>query len=141
MRFSTRFILIALMAASPSVAAAQDICGELLAAPAIGDWAEYQASHEGEEDLKLRFAIVGSEQRSGTEMLWFEMAITGAEEDQSTIVKVLVPGYPVEVGEVEKVVMKAGGGPAMKMGTMELVAHGGGAQTAITETPQDMFGS
>ncbi|MGH7564605.1 MAG: hypothetical protein ACREK5_09315 [Gemmatimonadota bacterium] len=203
-----------LLTASPAVVQAQEVCGGYLQAPPVGDWAEYRVSKEGETELGLRFAIVGSEQRNGHEMTWFEMAITPEGEDESTIMKLLVPGYPFGPDGLEEIIMKAGDSPAIRMGgpmlatmrksidenpgfsiveqckamqdageesvtvaagtfhahhyrnadsgtdawlskevpfgmirstdgeyTSELVAHGEGAQTAITETPQDPFGS
>ena len=210
-------LILALLATGVTrvgIAHAQDACGEVLTAPPIGEWAEYQVSKEGEAELELRFAIVGDEQRGGKDLRWFEMAITPEEEDDRTIMKVLVPGYPFEPDGIEEVVIKSGDSPAMKMGgpmlatirssigenpgisileqcqkmesvgeesvtvaagtfqtrhfrdsesggeiwltkelpfgmvkstdgdeyTIELIGHGDGAQTGITETPQDLFG-
>lgn len=203
-----------LLAASPAVVQAQEVCGGYMHAPPVGNWAEYQISKEGEAELQLRFAIVGTEQRDGQEMTWFEMTITPEGEDESTIMKLLVPGYPFEADGLEEIIMKAGNNPAMNMGgpmmsrilesigdnpgisvvekckkmqdlgeeavtvtagtfqaghyrnaetgdeawlsnevpfgmvkskdeeyTSELVAHGEGAETAITETPQSLFGN
>jgi hypothetical protein len=212
MRTSRHLGLVILLAASPAAVQAQEACGGYMHAPPVGDWAEYQISKEGEPEMGLRFAIVGTEQRDGREMQWFEMAITPEDEDNSTIMKLLVPGYPFEPDGLEEIIMKAGDSPAMNMGgpmmstilksigdnpglsvaeeckkmqdvgeesvtvpagtvqarhyqnaesgaevwlsnevpfgmvrstdgeyTSELVAHGEGAQTAITETPQDLF--
>lgn len=206
--------LALLLAASPTIIQAQEVCGGYLKAPPIGDWAEYQISKDGESELLLRFALVGSERRSGQDMKWFEMTITPDGEDQPTIMKLLVPDYPFGPEGLEEIIMKAGDSPALKMGgpmlatvrssmdenpglsmveqckamqdageesvtvaagtfqtrhyrdadsgadawlsedvpfgmvrstdgeyTSELAAHGEGATTAITETPQDPFGS
>lgn len=203
--------LALVLAVSPAALHAQDACGGYMHAPPVGDWAEYQISKEGEEEMGLRFAIVGTEQRGGQEMQWFEMTIT-PEDDDPVIMKLLVPTYPFEPDGLEEIIMKAGDNPAMNMGgpmmstilnalgdnpglsiaeecrkmqevgeesitvaagtlqtrhyrnadsgaevwlsnevpfgavrstdgeyTSELVAHGEGATTAITETPQDLF--
>lgn len=84
-------------------------------APPVGDWAEYRISKEGEDDMGLRFAIVGTEQRQGHEMQWFEMTIT-PEDDDPVIMKLLVPDWPFEAGQLEEIIMKAGDSPAMNMG-------------------------
>lgn len=212
MRTPHRLGLALLLAATPAALQAQDACGGYMHAPPVGDWSEYQVSKEGEEEIRLRFAIVGTEQREGHEMQWFEMAITPEGEDESTIMKLLVQSYPFEPDGLEEIIMKAGDNPAMNMGgpmmstilksigdnpglsiaeecrkmvevgeesitvaagtlstrhyrnaesgaeawlsndipfgmvrstdgeyTSELVAHGEGATTAITETPQDLF--
>jgi hypothetical protein len=211
MRTPNRLGLALLLAASPAAVHAQDPCGGYMHAPPVGDWAEYQISKEGESEMALRFSIVGTEQREGREMHWFEMTIT-PDEDDPVIMKLLVPGYPFEPSGLEEIIMKAGDNPAMNMGgpmmstilntlgdnpglslaeecknmqevgeesitvvagtlstrhyqntesgaeawlsndvpfgivrstdgeyTSELVGHGEGAETAITETPQDLF--
>lgn len=203
--------LALVLAATPAAVHAQDACSSHMHAPPVGDWAEYQISKEGEPEMGLRFAIVGTEERDGHQMEWFEMAIT-PDEDDPVIMKLLVPGYPFEADGIEEIIMKAGDNPAMNMGgpmmstilksigdnpglsvveeckkmqevgeesitvaagtlstrhyrntesgaeawlsgdvpfgmvrstdgeyTSELVAHGTGAETAITETPQDLF--
>lgn len=210
----TRFTMAAFLVLAPATLEAQEPCGGYIQSPPVGHWSEYQISKDGESEMRLRFAIVGTEQREGAEMRWFEMAMTPDGEDDSTIMKVLVPDYPFEAGELEEIIMKAGDNPAMNMGgpmmstilqmigdnpglsvaercaemqdageesvtvaagtfqthhylnadsstqawlssevpfgmvrstdgeyTSELVAHGEGAETAITETPQDLFGS
>ena len=212
MRTQHHLGLVLLLAASPAAAHAQDACGGYMHAPPVGDWAEYQISKEGEDDMGLRFAIVGTEQREGQEMQWFEMTITPEDDDDPVIMKLLVPTWPFEPDMLEEIIMKAGDNPAMNMGgpmmstilktigdnpglsvaeecrkmqevgeesitvaagtlqthhyrnaesgaeawlssevpfgivrstdgeyTSELVAHGDGATTAITETPQDLF--
>ncbi|MGH7556626.1 MAG: hypothetical protein ACREMD_02355 [Gemmatimonadota bacterium] len=206
--------LLLLIVAAPAALRAQDACGGYMHAPPVGSWAEYQVSKEGEPEIGLRFAIVGTEQREGREMQWLEMAITPEDDDDPVIMKLLVPGYPFEPEGLEEIIMKAGDNPAMNMGgpmmssilksigdnpglsiaeacrkmedageetvtvaagtlqthhyrntesgaeawlssdvpfgmvrstdgeyTSELIAHGEGAETAITETPQDPFGS
>lgn len=207
------FGLVILLAVSPAPLRAQDVCGGYLHAPAVGGWAEYQISKEGESETGLRFAIVGTEERDGREMQWFEMTITPQDEDDDPVImKLLIPDYPFEPSGLEEIIMKAGDNPAMNMGgpmmstilntigdnpglsvveecskmqevgeesitvaagtlstrhyqntesgaeawlsnevpfgmvrttdgeyTSELVAHGEGATTAITETPQDLF--
>jgi hypothetical protein len=211
MRTAIRFVLVSLLLSAPGTLGAQDACSGHMQAPPVGDWAEYQISKEGEPEMKLRFAIVGTEERDGHQMQWFEMAIT-PDEDDPVIMKLLVPDYPFEADGLEEIIMKAGDNPAMNMGgpmmstilksigdnpglsvveeckkmqeigeesitvaagtlstrhyrntesgaeawvsgevpfgmvrstdgeyTSELVAHGEGAQTAITETPQDLF--
>lgn len=213
MRFAPCLILPLLL--MPATGGSQEACDEFLKAPPVGHWSEYQIMKEGEPELGMRLAIIGSEERAGREMHWLELAIRPADEDGSTIIKLLIPGYPVDVEELEEIVMKSGDGPALKVGgpmmgmirkifsdnpglsaaeecksmaavgeesvtvpagtyqtrhyrnvesgaevwasgelpfgivksfdgeeyVVELIAHGEGAETAITETPQDLFGN
>ncbi len=90
-------------------AAAQGPCGEAMKAPAVGKWAEW----EMEGTARMRVAIVGKERRDGEDYLWIEMNVKG--EKGTVVMKFLVPRYPYLMTEVQEVVMKPEGRPAMKL--------------------------
>ena len=88
-------------------AAAQGPCGEALKAPATGKWAEWQVEGSG----TMRIAVVGTEQRAGETYHWIEMKV--ASDRGGMVMKFLVPRYPYETADVQEVIMKPEGRPAM----------------------------
>lgn len=105
---------VALAAVVGAPAHAQDACGEYTKSPPVGGWGEYQILKKDKPDGTLRFAIVGTEQRAGKEMQWFEMTMTG-KKNERTVMKALIPGYPYEPDGIEELIMKTGDEPAMDM--------------------------
>jgi hypothetical protein len=117
--------LIATLAALPAGLVAQDACREFGRAPAVGAYSDYRLTDKKGEPNVMRFAVVRTEKREGREMRWFEVAFTGTKKGQSSVFQVLAPGYPYEVGEMEEIVMKTEGRPAMKMdGSMMGIVRG-----------------
>ena len=62
-----------------------------------------------------RYAVVGTENRNGTDMKWIEYKVVGGKSNDTTVFQMLVPSGPHELGQVEEMVMKSGGRKAMKM--------------------------
>jgi hypothetical protein len=74
--------------------------------------------------MQMRQAVVGSEARAGQEMHWVEMVMTDQGRGETTILKILMPGYPYRPGEMEDMVMKTGDEPAMHVGPMMMMVRG-----------------
>jgi len=104
---------------APSPAAAQDACAESLKWPSVGQWAEYKGTYGQKEPITSRYAVVGTERREGTEYKWIELRMRD-EKQRDMIYQMLVPDNPLEMGEIQEIVMKPGEEPAMKMGGMML---------------------
>ncbi|HEV8454830.1 MAG TPA: hypothetical protein VGQ24_08060 [Gemmatimonadales bacterium] len=108
--------LVLLLAAAPAVRA-QD-CIEQVKFPKVGRWAEYKALYNGKDPYTVRYAVIGSEKRSGADLKWVELRIVGEGKDKNFTYQVLVPGSPTEMANVQEIIMKAGDKPAMKMNGM-----------------------
>jgi hypothetical protein len=103
---------VVVLAALATPAAAQNECLKDYRMPAVGRWAEYQATFKGKPST-MRYAVVGEESREGKPMKWLEMRMVG---DKDTMVyQMLTPGNPAEMDQIQEVVFKTGDKPAMKM--------------------------
>ena len=101
-----------LLAAIAVPARAQDVCTQYRPTPAMGSWAEYQTTRDG-QSMKTRVAIVGQEKRDGKDAVWFESAM---ETPRGRMIsEMLVPSYPFEPGSAIEMVVKRGDQPAMRM--------------------------
>lgn len=115
----------ALVAAVAVPARAQDVCTQYRPNPAMGSWAEYQTTRDG-QSMKTRVAVVGQEKRDGKDAIWFESTM---ETPRGRMIsEMLVPSYPFEPGSVIETVIKRGDQPAMKMpaGMMGMMRGGQG---------------
>lgn len=104
---------------------AQDVCTQYRPTPAMGSWAEYQTTRDG-QSMKTRVAIVGQEKRDGKDAIWFESTM---ETPRGRMIsEMLVPSYPFEPGSAIETVVKRGDQPAMKMpaGMMGMMRGGQG---------------
>jgi hypothetical protein len=120
MRSSLSWAAAALLSVAPAVQA-QDACAENFKWPKVGSWAEYQGTYNKKTPLTTRYAVVGTESRSGTEYKWIEFKMHDPKKNQDMIYQMLVPGSgPLEMDGIEEVVMKMGDRPAMKMTGMML---------------------
>lgn len=127
-----------LMAAVAVPAQAQDVCTQYRPAPAMGSWAQYKSSREG-QDFTTRIAVVGQEKRDGKDAVWFES--TSETPRGKMISEVLVPGYPFAPDAVIEMVVKRGDQPAMKMsGSMMSMMRGQGAQGSAPGQGQGQAG-
>jgi hypothetical protein len=96
------------LAAAP--AAAQNSCAEYKRTPTVGGWSEWQS-----KDGKLKLAAIGTEQKDGKDLYWIEMqGSRSGPGGQGGILQVLVPAFPYEPGNIQGMVMKTEGKPAMK---------------------------
>ena len=124
-----RALILAGLALSFAVApaAAQNSCAEYNRTPTIGGWSEWQ-SKEG----KVKLAAIGTEQKEGKDLYWIEMQ--GAQAGpggKSGILQVLVPAFPYEPGNIQGMIMKTEGQPAMKANDQML----GMMRSHITDSP------
>ncbi|MEP6572247.1 MAG: hypothetical protein ABJD11_06110 [Gemmatimonadota bacterium] len=109
MRFNRFLATIALaMSAAPVAASAQADCTTWLKAPPVGGWAQY---HGDRGEFKI--AVVGQEQREGKTLYRFEFA--GDSPQGKGIFQMLVPAFPYQPTEIQEMVVKAEGRPAMKI--------------------------
>jgi hypothetical protein len=108
---SLRSLLVLAAVATP--AAAQNECLKDYRMPAVGRWAEYQATFKG-KPTTMRYAVVGEESREGAPMKWLEMRMAGGKD--TSVYQMLTPGNPAEMDKIQEVVFKTGDKPAMKMG-------------------------
>jgi len=108
----------AVLLAAPSALQAQDACAENFKWPAVGCWAEYKCTYEKQTPMTSRYAVVGTEQRKGTEYKWVELKLHDDAKGRDMVYQMLVPGGPLQMDQVEEVVMKLGTDPAMKMNGM-----------------------
>jgi len=114
-----------LLAAVAVPVRAQDVCTQYRPTPAMGSWAEYQTTRDG-QSMKTRVAIVGQEKRDGKDAVWFESTM---ETPRGRMIsEMLVPSYPFEPGSAIETVVKRGDQPAMKMpaGMMGMMRGGQG---------------
>jgi hypothetical protein len=107
-----------LLSLTPAAASAQDACAENFKWPAVGQWAEYQGTYDKQTPITSRYAVVGTEQRNGTEYKWIELKMHDEKKNKDMVYQMLVPGGPLQLDQVEEVVMKVGTDPAMKMSGM-----------------------
>jgi uncharacterized membrane protein len=105
-----RSLLVLAAVATP--AAAQNECLKDYRMPAVGRWAEYQATLNG-KPTTMRYAVVGEESREGAPMKWLEMRMVGAKD--TSVYQMLTPGNPGEMDKIQEVVFKTGNRPPMKM--------------------------
>lgn len=104
-RITTGVAMVALVYQAPAAAQA---CPSDIKAPPAGSWAEYTMP-----DGTMRLAVLGNETRAGKSLVRMEMAMTSRQG--AMIMQMLVPGYPYEMGDIQDLVMKAQGQPAMRM--------------------------
>jgi hypothetical protein len=108
--------LLSLSLAAP--AAAQNDCIKDLKMPEVGKWAEYEGVMNQKDPYTIRYAVVGTERREGTEMKWLEMKMTGEKQDKNMVYQMLTPGVPGQIDQVQEIVFKPGDKDAMKMNGM-----------------------
>lgn len=98
----------AVLAWSVSPVAAQNACREDFQLPAAGSWAEYKIKSSKGDEGTLRFVALGKEGREGKDFHWVEMQMTNAK-GQNFAMKMLVPGWPADQGEVQEIIMQGDG--------------------------------
>ncbi|MEO8200328.1 MAG: hypothetical protein ABI679_07400 [Gemmatimonadota bacterium] len=76
--------------------------------PKAGGWSEYQTT-----DGTMRLAQLGNETRAGKSFVRMELSMTS--KDGPVIMQMLVPGYPYDMTDIQDMVFKAQGQPAMRL--------------------------
>lgn len=97
---------------SLSAQGVSDVC-RALSDVTVGQWAEYRFTGPTEETMTMYSAIIGTEDVDGATHYWHESRMES--EDGAMIMQMLVPGYPFNVDDVQRTVMKMGDQPAMEM--------------------------
>jgi hypothetical protein len=118
MRSSLPWAAAAVLWLAPAAVQAQDACAENFKWPAVGRWAEYKGVYDKKTPMTSRYAVVGTEKRNGTEFKWVELKMHDEKKNRDMVYQMLVPGGPLQMDQVEEVVMKMGTDPAMKMSGM-----------------------
>lgn len=110
------------LALQPGLAIAQPdlsrYCAEIYARPEVGEFAELRIDDpESERSGALRFAVVGTEDRDGEELYWFEITTTGGVVDpgSAVIAQILVSRYPFDSEDIRGYVLKLPGRRAMRV--------------------------
>jgi hypothetical protein len=126
-----------LLAAAAVPLGAQDVCSQYRPAPAMGSWAQYHSSRDG-QDFTTRIALVGQEKRDGKDAVWVE---SSSETPRGRMVsEVLVPAYPYAPDAVMEMVVKRGDQPAMKMSGSMMGMMRGQGQAAQGSAPAGQGG-
>jgi hypothetical protein len=107
-----------------------NLWGDLEFTPAVGHWAEYRMTPEGEKPMTMRISIVGEED----DAYWYETVMTSEKGDQ-VISKMLVSGDPQDTENLKRMIVKSGDEPAMEM-PVEMMAMMGGMAEPESETPE-----
>jgi len=112
------FSALVLLGLAPQLEAQND-CLKHVRYPAVGRWAEYDALYKKKDAYAIRYAIIGSETREGTDMKWIELRMTGKDPKKNMIYQMLVPGVgPSELGKVEEIVFQPGTNEAVTLNGM-----------------------
>lgn len=109
----TTIVALGFFALAPADLFAQDmasICSGL-ADVEVGDWATYEVD-TGDQQHTMRFAFL-PEGAAGGEGQWFEVSMNIAGQDM--VLQLLVPGWPFGPDDVQGLVMKTAGQPAMRI--------------------------
>ncbi len=122
-RAITTMVMLGLAALAPSSLPAQsmaEICSGLTDVE-VGEWATYDVD-SGSQQGTMRFALI-AEGAAGGDGQWFEVTMNVGGLDM--VVQLQVPGWPFGPDDVEGVVMKSAGQPAMRIpGSMLSMVQG-----------------
>jgi len=108
---------LSLLSAPPAAGQGQE-CLAGVKMPDVGQWAEYQGVMNKKDPYTLRYAVVGAEDRGGTNMKWLELRMVGDKKDKNLVYQVLTPGSPAEMDQAQEIIFKPGDKQAMKMNAM-----------------------
>jgi hypothetical protein len=101
------------MALPLSAQSATEVC-EALGGLEVGQWVEYQVSSP-QGQMTMRQALVGTDTRAGTEYLRLETKMNAPQMGGEMIMQMLITSYPYEQADIQELVLKAPGQPAMIM--------------------------
>ncbi len=104
---------LGLVALAPTGLFAQDmatICSNMTDVE-VGSWATYEVDAEGQQGT-MRFALL-PEGAAGGEGQWFELSMNVNNQDM--VLQLLVASWPFAPDDVQGVVIKQGGQPAMRL--------------------------
>ena len=118
-RTMTGLAALGVLAFVPVGLAAQELCGGKITTPSVGDYAEYQLTQGTSGNQRVRFAIVGSEDRNGARNVWFENKVE-AEGKAPVVSQVLVPGFPYEPSAVAGAALQPVSGPPIRLNAQQL---------------------
>jgi hypothetical protein len=135
-------VLLAAAAAAPA-ARAQDlasICRGVIHPP-VGAWSEFKVVGGRADGATMKMAVVGSETRADTALLWIEYVAhgfpagsgAGPGDTLSFIHKMLVPGYGPGMEQPRALIVKVGSAPAMQMPVGQPGGPGGPGSTPLED--------
>lgn len=119
MRRLTNWATVGALVLVPAVLRAQDLCGGKITTPPAGSYAEYQLTQGESGTQTVRFAIVGSEDRSGARHVWFENRVQ-SKGKEPVVSQVLVPGFPYEPSAVAAAALQPVAGPPIRLNAQQL---------------------
>lgn len=107
-------LTIGLISAGPLAAQGLDDVCRALSHVTVGQWAEYRfAASDPGESMTMTNALVDTEDVDGVTHYWHETRMAG--EEGAMIMQILVPGYPFDIDDIRRSVMKVGDEPAMEV--------------------------
>lgn len=122
MRMMIAWAALAVGAAPAAAQTIDELCQRVRQMPAVGEWAQYRITSD-KGVMEIRMAIVGKEAVSGKDHYWMEMKTDAAQGQM--IVQTLISVFPYDQADIQAMVMKMGGQPAMKVSGSMLSAMRG----------------
>ena len=112
-KVATSIVALGFVALAPAGLLAQDMAATCsgLTDVEVGEWATYEVD-TGDQQSTMRFALL-PEGAAGGDGQWFEVNTNIAGQDM--VLQLLVPGWPFGPDDVQGLVMKLAGQPAMRI--------------------------
>jgi len=122
---SIALALTGLLVASDLAAQGDDgPCPNVYPAPQVGHFADVIFSNDEDEQMPIRFAVVGKENVDGVTHYWIEVLSVPPAVGAQVIVQMLVPFYPFENSDIAGYIVKMPGQPAQRVPVEMLAALG-----------------
>ncbi|MDH3297860.1 MAG: DUF3108 domain-containing protein [Gemmatimonadota bacterium] len=130
---------LGLVALAPAGLFAQDMAAvcESLSDVEVGAWAKYEVDADGQQGT-MRFALI-PEGAADDEGQWFELSMDMS--GQKMVMQLLVPSWPFGTDDIQGVVVKAGGQPAMRIPDTMLGMMQGQMDLPMSDMTENCAGS
>jgi len=138
-RSVTTIAVLSFIALAPSNSYAQDmsaVCSGLTAVE-VGEWATYQVESAAQSGT-MRFALLPTGAGGGAGQ-WFE--VTMNVDGQDMVVQLLVPGWPFGPDDIQGLVVKTAGQPAMRIPDSMMSMVQGQMDIPISDITQSCAGA
>jgi hypothetical protein len=138
-RLATTIVALGFVALAPTGLVAQDLAGicASLADVEVGEWAVYEVDSDAQQST-MRFALI-PEGAAGGDGQWFELSMNVNGQDM--ILQLLVPDWPFGPSDVQGIVMKAAGQPAMRIPDSMLSIIQGQMDFPVSDISESCAGS